>query len=115
MLRESLKELEKNIEYFDYHNKNLTKEQDKKIMAIKCLLEELKNTHVWFEVARSEVETAIDDIYNDEYYSDEEKEKLDTLNTEDINRIAWKICDDVVWEDIYTSAREEIIEELELE
>lgn len=82
---------------------------------VNYLLKELDKINVWYEVARNEVETSIDDIANDSYYSDEDKKKLDTLTNEDINRIAWKVYDYNVWEDVYQSAREEIIEELELE
>ena len=112
MLRENLNELEKNIEYFDYHNKNLTKEQDKRLMAIKCLLEELKNTHVWFEVARYEVETVIDDIYNDSLYEDY-KEKLGKITDEDINRIAWKVSDnEYTWEVLHDITKNELYDEI---
>ena len=82
---------------------------------IDYLVKELDKINVWYEVARNEVETAIDDIANDEYYSDEDKKKLDTLTDEDINRIAWKVYDENVWQDVYECAREEVVEELELE
>lgn len=82
---------------------------------IDYLVKELDKINVWHEVARNEVETSIDDIANDEYYSDEEKKKLDTLTNEDINRIAKKVYDADVWQDAYEYARGEIIEELELE
>ena len=82
---------------------------------IDYLVKELDKINVWYEVARNEVETSIDDIANDEYYSDEEKKKIDTLTNEDINRIAWKVYDENVWEDVYQGAREEVVEELELE
>lgn len=82
---------------------------------IDYLVKELDKINVWFEVARNEVETSIDDIANDEYYSDEDKKKLDTLTDEDINRIAWKVYDENVWQDVYEYAREEVVKELELE
>lgn len=83
---------------------------------IDYLVKELDKINVWYEVARNEVETSIDDIANDEYYSDEEKKKLDTINDEDINRIAWKVYDnEFVWQDLYEFARDELVRELELE
>lgn len=81
---------------------------------IDYIVEKLDNINVWFEVARNEVITAIEDIYNDELYKDYEEE-LTNLSEEDINRIAWKIEDYNVWEDVYESARDEVLEEIEVE
>lgn len=81
---------------------------------IDYIVEKLDNINVWFEVARNEVITAIEDIYNDELYKGYEEE-LTNLSEEDINRIAWKVEDSNVWEDVYESARDEILEEIEVE
>lgn len=81
---------------------------------IDYIVEKLNNINVWFEVARNEVITAIEDIYNDELYKDYEEE-LTNLSEDDINRIAWKIEDYNVWEDVYESARNEVLEEIEVE
>ena len=37
-----INELKKNIDYFDFHNKNLTKEQEQKIEELKELIKCLK-------------------------------------------------------------------------
>lgn len=78
---------------------------------IDYLVKELDKIDVWFEVARNEVITSIDDIYNDELYNDY-KEKLGNLSESDINRIAWKVCDEDVWEDVYDVAKDEIKNEI---
>lgn len=107
-----LEEIDNNLDYFGYHNKNLTKQQDNRLMAIKGLVEKLKNTHLWFEVARNEVETAIDDILNNENYAEYQQE-LDKLTDEDINRIAWSVCDDEYsWESVYDVAKSRIYDEI---
>lgn len=80
---------------------------------IDYIVEKLDKIDVWFEVARNEVITAIEDIYNDELYKGYEEE-LTNLTDEDINRIAWKIRDYDVWEDVYESARDEVLEEMEV-
>lgn len=85
------------------------KKQD--VVVIEYVLEKLKNIDVWFEVARNEVITSIDDIYNDELYNGY-KEKLDKLSESDINRIAWKVYDEDVWEDVYDVAKDEIKSEI---
>lgn len=108
MLGEFIKELKSNQKI------NLEKGLENKV-DIDYVIKRLSEVSVYFEVAKCEVETAIDDIANDEYYSVEKKKKLDTLTNEDINRIAWKVYDENVWEDVYQSAREEVVEELELE
>lgn len=78
---------------------------------IDYLVKELDKINVWFEVARNEVITSIDDIYNDELYNGY-KEKLDKLSKSDINRIAWKVYDEDVWEDVYDVAKDEIKSEI---
>lgn len=106
-----IKDLIEKIEYFDFHNKNLTKEQTYKINKIKETIKDLKDINVWYEVAKNEVETAIEDIYNDSLYS-KYKEKLEKITEEDISRIAWKVEDYDVWEDVYDSAKNEVYEEI---
>lgn len=78
---------------------------------IDYLVKELDKIDVWYEVARNEVITSIDDIYNDELYNGY-KEKLDKLSESDINRIAWKVYDEDVWEDVYDVAKDEIKSEI---
>lgn len=80
-------------------------------MSIDKIIEELKKVNPYYEVARAEILTAIDDIYNDELYSGYEEE-LSKLTDEDINRLAWKLNDMDIWEEIYSSAREIIYDEL---
>ena len=74
-------------------------------------MEELKDINVYQEVCKAEIETAIDDIYNDELYSGYEEE-LSNLTDEDINRLAWKLNDMDIWDEIYSSARELVYEEI---
>lgn len=92
---------------------NLEKGLENKI-DISYVLERLDKINVWFEVARNEVITAVDDIYNDELYKGYEEE-LTNITEEEINRIAWKVEDYDVWEDVYDNARCEILEILESE
>lgn len=80
-------------------------------MSLDKIIEELENINVYQEVCKAEIETAIDDIYNDELYSGYEEE-LSNLTDEDINRLAWKLNDMDIWEEIYSSARELIYEEI---
>ena len=101
------------IEELEHNQKiNLEKGLENRI-DIDYVLERLNNINVWFEVARNEVITAIEDIYNDELYDYEEE--LTNLTDKDINRIAWKVEDYDVWEDVYENARGEILEMLERE
>jgi hypothetical protein len=114
MINDIEKQLKDVIDYFRFNNKNLTKKQDYKIEELKDILEKINKINVWYEVCRCEVVTAIEDINNDGSYRDYQGE-LDKLNDKEINRIAWKVYDEDIWEEIYQSAREELIEELELE
>lgn len=84
-------------------------------MSLDKIIEELKNIDVYQEVCKAEIETAIDDIYNDELYNDKEtQKKLTDLTDEDINRLAWKLNDMDIWDEIYESARELIYEEIDV-
>lgn len=102
---EFIKELENNQKI------NLEKGLENRI-DIDYVIKRLKNINVWFEVARSEVITAIEDIYNDELYNGYE-DKLERISDEEINTIAWRVEDDDVWEDVYDYARNEILEIIE--
>lgn len=79
---------------------------------IDYLVKELDKINPYFEVARCEVLTSIDDLYNDDVY--DFKDKLDKLSEEDINRIAWKVEDYDIFRDAYETAREEVEEQAHL-
>lgn len=83
-------------------------------------LEEIeKETDVspYWKVSKIEVETAIEDIYNDELYNDKEtQEKLTNLTDDDIDRLANYVDDDSdVWTGVYESARYYVLKEIESE
>lgn len=80
-------------------------------------LEEIeKETDVspYWKVSKCEVETAIEDIYNDELYNDEEtQQKLTNLKDEDINKLADYVYNDgECWADIYNCARWYVFKEI---
>ena len=79
---------------------------------IDYLVKELDKINPYFEVARGEVLTSIDDLYNDDVY--DFKDKLDKLSEEDINRIAWKVEDYDIFRDAYETARGEVEEQAKL-
>lgn len=80
---------------------------------IDYLVKELDKINPYFEVARGEVLTSIEDLYNDDVY--DFKDKLDKLSDEDINRIAWKVYDEYdIWHDVYDIARGEVEEQAKL-
>ena len=104
-------ELIKELEY----NQKVNKEKGlENRVDIDYILKRLKDINVWYEVARNEVITAIEDIYNDELYNGYQ-EKIEKISQEDINSIAWKVEDLDVWGDIYENARDEILEIIEEE
>lgn len=107
MLNEFIEELKNNQKI------NLEKGLENKV-DISYVIERLENINVWFEVAKNEVITAIEDIYNDDLYKGYE-EKLEKISDAEINTIAWRVEDYDVWNDIYESAREEILEIIESE
>ena len=73
-------------------------------------LENIENTrNEYFEVCKSEIITAIEDLYNDELYG-EYQDKIENINESDINTLSWKLYDYADFSDIYQNAREEIIE-----
>ena len=111
MKSEIIKDLKHNIDYFDYHNKNLTKEQEEKINNIKEIIDKIDNINDYFEVCKDEVISAIEDIYNDELYF-EYQDKIEKIDNDTINTIAWKLEDYDIWGDIYEYAREEILEKV---
>lgn len=92
---------------------NLEKGLENKV-DISYVIERLESINVWFEVAKNEVITAIEDIYNDDLYKGYE-EKLEKISDDEINTIAWRIEDYDVWDDVYDYARNEIIEKIESE
>ena len=75
-------------------------------------LEDIENKHnEYFEVCKSEIITAIEDLYNDELYS-EYQDKIENIEQDDINTLSWKLYDYSNWDDIYENAREEILEKV---
>lgn len=106
MIRELILKLKDNVEYFDYHNKNLTKEQDKRLMAIKAILEGLQTSNVYHEVAMYNIEDAIDEFINeDETISDEQLAELENLTEEDKNDMSWQLDNCYAWDDLYGRAK----------
>ena len=104
-MNELIKELE--------NNKKVNIEKGlSNVVDIDYILGRLKDINVYFEVARCEVETAIEDVLNDELYGEEYKDSLLKLSDEDINRIAWKVQDYDVWGDLYDYARDDVYEEI---
>jgi hypothetical protein len=106
-----MNELIKELEY----NQKINKEKglENKI-DIGYVIERLEYINVWFEVAKNEVITAIEDIYNDDLYKGYE-EKLEKISDDEINSIAWRIEDYNVWDDVYDYARSEILAKIESE
>ena len=86
-MQEFIEELKKNIEYFDFHNKNLTKEQDGKIYNIKEIIERLDNISILEEYIKNEIDWKLDDIINDEYINETDLKKIENLSKEDIDII----------------------------
>jgi hypothetical protein len=106
-----MKELIEELE----NNQKINKEKGlENKVDIDYILERLNNINVWFEVAKNEVITAIEDIYNDELYNGYQ-EKLEKISEEDINRLSWKIEDLNVWDDVYENSRDEILTMIEEE
>ena len=102
------------IEELEYNQKiNVEKGLENRV-DIDYILERLKNINFYFEVARYEVETAKEDILNDDLYKGYE-DRLGKLSDEDINRIAWKVEDCDVWSDVYDTARNEVYNEIGVE
>jgi hypothetical protein len=77
-------------------------------------IEKEENVSPYWKASKCEVETAIDDIYNDELYNDKEtQEKLTNLTEEDINRLADYVDDDGdCWADVYNCARWYVLKEI---
>lgn len=106
-MREFIEELE--------HNQKINMEKGlENRIDIDYVLERLKDINVYYETSRLEIETAIDDIYNDELYNDKEtQQKLENLTMEDINRLADYVYDDgECWTDIYNCARWYVFKEI---
>ena len=105
-----IEKIKDNLDYFDYHNKNLTKEQESKIEDIKGIVDKLENINLYYEVARCEVECAMEDIMNDELYQSD-KDTIEKISEEEINSMAWRVEDYCgVWDDVYEIARGEVLE-----
>lgn len=106
-MREFIEELE--------HNQKINMEKGlENRIDIDYVLERLKDINFYYEISRFEVETAIDDIYNDELYNDKEtQQKLENLTMEDINRLADYVDNDgECWTDIYNCARWYVFKEI---
>lgn len=106
-MREFIEELE--------HNQKINMEKGlENRIDIDYVLERLKDINFYYETSRFEVETAIDDIYNDELYNDKEtQEKLTNLTEEDINRLADYVDNDGdCWADVYNCARWYVFKEI---
>jgi hypothetical protein len=105
------------IEELKYNQKiNFEKGLENRI-DIDCVIERLENINFYYETSRLEIETAIDDIYNDELYNDKEtQKKLENLTMDDIDRLANYVDDDSdVWTGVYESARYYVLKEIESE
>lgn len=75
-------------------------------------LEDIENKHnEYFEVCKSEIITAIEDLDNDELYG-EYQEQIENINESDINTLSWKLYDNADFSEIYDNAREEILEKV---
>jgi len=80
-------------------------------MSIEEIKKKLDEVNVYWEVCKAEIETAIEDVYNDELYRGYQ-DKLHKITDEDIKRLAWKLEDYDIWSDIYEYARELVYEEI---
>lgn len=80
------------------------------INKVETMIDEVDN-NVYFELCKTEVECAIEDLCNDDLWGKYE-EQLTALSEEDINRIAWKVEDYDIWDDIYECARGEVLGEI---
>ena len=75
-------------------------------------LEDIENKHnEYFEVCKNEIITAIEDLYNDELYS-EYQDKIENIEQDDINTLSWKLYDYADFDEIYDNARYEILEKV---
>ena len=81
-------------------------------MSIDEIIEKLNDVNVYWEVCRAEIKTAIEDIANDELYSDKYADKLMKLTDKDINKLASELEDWDIWSDIYEYARELVYEKI---
>ena len=80
---ELIKELE--------NNKNDT-------IRIDYIIKKLKNIYVYEEFIKNEIDWTIEEMYNDDLYDEETKEKIGNLSAEDIQDIV-----DVIVEDDYVN------------
>lgn len=84
------------------------------IERLEDIFENEVNVSPYFKTSKSEIETAIEDIANDDLWMTDSKamEKLEHLTEEDINRLAWKVSDEDCWSDVYDCARDYVLEEI---
>ena len=78
-------------------------------------IEKEENVSPYWKVSKYEVETAIDDIHNDDLYCYDEElmKKLDNI---DVDYITNKVDDDgECWTDVYNCARWYLLREIEKE
>lgn len=108
-MKEFLEELKYN------QNINFEKGLENRI-DIDYVIERLENIYdrPYFNVSRCEVESAMEDIMNDELWMNDAKalKRLENMTEEEINTLAWKVCDEDVWNDIYGVARSYVLEEI---
>lgn len=83
----------------------------------KYVIEKLQHINPYFEVARCEVESAVDDLWGDDLWSciGHNTETLENLTDKEINELAWHVEDEDIWNDIYEVARGYVIGLLEEE
>lgn len=102
------------LEELEYNQKvNIEKGLENRV-DIDYIIERLKSINSYFEVARCEVENAIEDIANDELWRNDEEvmKNIEQLTSHDINRLAYKLEDENCWEDLYDFARDDVLDEL---
>ena len=76
-------------------------------------IEKAENISPYWKVSKCEVETAIEDIYNDDYTDEETQKKLTNLKDEDLNRLINSVYNDgECWADIYNCARWYVFKEI---
>ena len=90
------------------------KKENQEVVVIDYMLDKLKSINIFFEIARAEVECAIEDLCNDDLWG-QYAEQLNNLSKSDINTLAWKVEDMDVWDDIYETARGVVLEEIDEE
>ena len=90
------------------------KKENQQVVVIDWVLDKLKSINPYFEVARAEVECAIEDLCNDELWGMYD-EQLTNMSNSDINTLAWRVEDMDIWDDIYEVARGIVLQEIDEE